>query len=369
MTFDDGAPAASAAAGKVSRRRFDVPVEDKVAFLRLPGSYPEPTTRVDVVETHLSWVFLADRLAYKMKKPVRHEFLDFRTLDARHRNCEEELRLNRRMARDVYLRTEALAIAPDGSMRLGCPGRPIDWLVVMRRLPRARMLDRAIESGPIDRAAVVDAAAMLARAYVDAGPIEILPSEYRGRLEDEVRDNSVALRNPLFEMPAPLVGDTAARQVAFLRDQASLFDARVETGRIIEAHGDLRPEHISLGPPPVIIDCLEFSRDLRLLDPVDDLAFLAMECGRLGAAHVGRLFLDTYARLTRDRAPEAMISFYMSHRATVRAKIAAWHVRDARPEDRPGWIAAARGYVDIAARCIHDAAGQVSSSSTIDPPT
>ncbi len=133
--------------GGAAARDADPGLGAKVAFLSRPGSYPEPTARVDTIETHMSWVFLTDRQAWKLKKPVRTTWLDFTTAAARRRNCEAELRLNRRLATDVYLEIVPLALDDGGRLRLGDGGGVIDWLVRMRRLPAARMLDRLIARG------------------------------------------------------------------------------------------------------------------------------------------------------------------------------------------------------------------------------
>jgi aminoglycoside phosphotransferase family enzyme len=119
----------------------------KVRFLAEAQNYPEATGRVDIIETHMSWVFLTDRHAWKLKKPVRQSYLDFTTEAARRRNCVEELRLNRRLTKDVYLEVVPLTVDTDGRLRLGTDGAAVDWLVKMRRLPADRMLDRLIRAG------------------------------------------------------------------------------------------------------------------------------------------------------------------------------------------------------------------------------
>ncbi|HSK39559.1 MAG TPA: hypothetical protein VK943_07310, partial [Arenibaculum sp.] len=126
----------------------DVPLTAKVAFLRRATSYPDRPARVDVVETHMSWVFLTDRHVYKLKKPARSPVLDFSTVDAREANCEAEIRLNRRLAPRVYLGVVPLVVLDGGTLALAGPGRPVDWLVRMLRLPMRHRLD-----GPIGECA------------------------------------------------------------------------------------------------------------------------------------------------------------------------------------------------------------------------
>ena len=323
-------------------------IEAKVAFLRRPESYAEKPHRVEVVETHLSWVFLTDRHAYKLKKPVRYDSLDFSTPELRRADCEAEVRLNRRLASDVYLGTVALSLDPDETLALGGGGDPVDWLVHMRRLPADRMLDALIRRGGIAETDVRPAALRLAQFFAGARPVELAAAEYRKRLEEGVRDDRRELCAPEFRLPLDRVVEIADAQLACLARHAELFDRRVGEGRIIEGHGDLRPEHICLIREPAIIDCLEFSRDLRLLDPADELAFLGLECERLGRAEVGRWFLGTYTEVAGDEPPAALLRFHRTYRALRRAKIAAWHLEDPSVPDHDKWCERARCYLELA---------------------
>lgn len=323
-------------------------IEAKVAFLSRPAAYPEAPRSVERVETHMSWVFLTDRHAYKLKKPVRYDSLDFSSLELRRLDCEEEVRLNRRLARHVYLGTLALTLASDGTLQLGGSGETLDWLVHMRRLPADRMLDDLIRRGEIEEASVRPAAQQLAEFYVRAKATELAPDSYRKRLAEGVRSDLQELSRPEFGLRAEQVAKLAEAQLAFLERHGALFDQRVLQGRIVEGHGDLRPEHICLIPEPAIIDCLEFSRELRIADPADELAFLALECERLGKPIVGRWFLDTYTRVTGDEPPGTLMQFHRTYRALRRAKIAAWHLLDPSVRDREKWRERARRYVELA---------------------
>jgi aminoglycoside phosphotransferase family enzyme len=320
----------------------------RVAFLSRPEAYPDRPRSVERVETHMSWVFLTDRHAYKLKKPVRHEGLDFSSPELRRLDCEEEVRLNRRLARDVYLGTLALTLAPGGTLRLGGTGETLDWLVHMRRLPAHRMLDELIRRGEIEEASVRPAAQRLAEFYARARAVELAPDAYRKRLAEGVRSDLQELSRPEFGLRTERVAKLAEAQIAFVERHGALFDRRVLQRRIIEGHGDLRPEHICLTPEPAIIDCLEFSRELRIVDPADELAVLALECERLGRPVVGRWFLETYTQVTGDEPPQVLVRFHRTYRAMRRAKIAAWHLDDPSVRDREKWRERARCYVELA---------------------
>ncbi len=320
----------------------------KVAFLRRSGSYPERPKSVEAVETHMSWVFLTDDHAYKLKKPVRYDFLDFSSVEARRLDCQEEVRLNRRLAPDVYLGTLPIRAHPDGRLSLEGTGAIVDWLVKMRRLPRELMLDQAVREGRVRDEDVERVASVLSQFYRTSARPELTPQEYRDRFLRDVRANLDALLKPSFGLCVSLIDRVGQAQLRLLERRPELLEERVRQGRIVEAHGDLRPEHICLGPSPVIIDCLEFNRDFRILDPVDELCFLAMECELLGAAFVGQRTFETYRRLTGDDPAKSLVAFYKCYRACLRAKLAAWHLADPEIGNPEKWTGLARAYLGLA---------------------
>jgi aminoglycoside phosphotransferase family enzyme len=282
-------------------------------------------------ETHISWVFLTDRFAYKLKKPVRYDFLDFSTPQARRAACEAELRLNQRLARDIYLEVLPIARNLHGRLRWGGSSAPVDWVVKMRRLPADRMLDGLIRSGCLSNTDVDKLASTLARFFHEASPLVIAPGDYRQSLQDHVRGNRRELLAPSHALPAEMTKRIHAAQLRFLELQPDRFDERVCDGRVIEGHGDLRPEHICLLHQPVIFDCIEFNADLRRLDVADELSFLSMECDRLGADWVGDRVIQAYRRISNDPVAEDVLNFYKSYRACVRAKVAALRADQVQP--------------------------------------
>lgn len=327
---------------------------DKVGFLRDPAHYPAPTRSVETVETHISWVFLTESYAYKLKKPLRCGYLDFSTLEARRIDCEEEVRLNRRLAAAVYLGVLPLVLGDDG-LRLGGRGPPVDWLVKMRRLPAARMLDSLIRSRTVTEAPIRQLARLLASFYAGARAEPMGAARYRARLAQQIAESGHELARTEFGLPRARVVRLAAAQTEFVQRQASVLDERVARGRIVEGHGDLRPEHVCLLPDPVVIDCLEFKRDYRILDPLDELGYLALECERLGMPEIGPWLLIAYAEASGDMWPAALLHFYQSCRAALRAKLAVWHltdVDDGRRQAPEKWVAAARDYLGLAERHI-----------------
>jgi uncharacterized protein len=327
-----------------------VSVARKVMFLGSPAAYAEQPSRVERIETHFSWVFLTDRYVYKLKKPLRGKGFDFSSLAARRRNAEAEVRLNRRLAGLVYVGVVPLTLARGRDLAIGGKGVVVDWLVKMIRLPAARMLDHRLAAGDWRHADINVLADRLARFYAAARRVAIRPEFYLARLRAECRDSRLALQS--FGGPAlqHATGYVARRLEAFFFCRKRLLLQRLDRGRVVEGHGDLRPEHIWLGPRPLVIDCLEFRADLRALDPVDELTFLTIECERLGARTIGPILFRRYCLRCRDAPPPGLIAFYKAIAAFVRARIAILHLQESPVRDPGKWSTRAAEYLAIATR-------------------
>lgn len=323
-------------------------LDAKLAFLRLSTSFPEAAYRVEAMETHMSWVFLLDEVVYKLKKPVCDDCLDFSTLEAREFNCKEELRLNRRLAPAVYLGIVSLNLDADGHLGLGGPGQVVDWLVRMRRLPERRMLDSLIAHGALDDGDIARVAATLAAFYSRLRPERPDPEAFRERLRRHIEADAAGLAAVASSLPPSLIGAVAGAQLAALVRLRDTFDARLRDGHIVEGHGDLRPEHVCLGRTVEIIDCLEFARDLRILDVADEVAYLALECERLGAPAAGASLLDWYAQCSGDRPQPDLVSFYKSYRCLSRAHLALRHLQEPQLRHSAHWTLRAHDYMRLA---------------------
>ena len=309
----------------------DIALERKIEVLRRPESYARSVRAVEVRESHMSWVFLTARFAYKMKKPVKWDRLDFSTLALRRTQCENEVVLNRRLAPAVYLGLVQMTCDEKGRLRLGGQGKAVEWLVRMVRLPTERKLERLVEERRVHDHDLVSAMELLVRFYRPAPPVHMPGAEYRLRLANEIASITTDLLSGQVDLPSGLIRNVAASLQAFVERKAALLEARA--GRIIDAHGDLRPQHIYVGPDPAIIDCLEFDRDLRLREPLDELSFLRLECDRLGDARPGDLFIARYCEALNDPAPAAVIRFYAAWRAYERVKLAVGHLKGPDPAD------------------------------------
>ena len=290
--------------------------------LRSPAAYPGSTSKVEFIETHISRVFLVADRVYKLKKPVRFDFLDFTTIEKRKAACKEEVRLNRRLAPDVYLDVVPVVTTDEGSIHVAGQGTVVDWAVVMRRLPAEENLERQIADGRVPATAAARIADMLVGFYQQTPKISLSGAEYRRRIEAHVHDNLAALESS--QLPSETVRRVHEAQLRYLRFHADVFDGRVASGLIVDGHGDLRPQHIYFDPEPIAIDCIEFNAEFRQLDIADELCFLEAECDILQEDALGAAISDEYYRRHPDAEPESQLrAFYNSYRACVRGKVDA----------------------------------------------
>lgn len=336
---------------KHPRRRcvhhFIMVLDNKVAFLRCRDNYPSAPAEVAVRETHMSWVFLGGGDVYKLKKPVRFPYLDFSTLARREQACRAEVVLNRRLAPDIYLCVVPLTDA--GGLALGGAGEPVDWLVHMKRLDERLMLDRMIGEGRLAPADIDRLADVLADFYRRAEPVMLAPAVHAADTRRMLARNRSVLLDPRFKLPSGLVRRVDAVLERFFAQCGGLIAARLTARHVVDGHGDLRPEHIFLGEGIRIIDCLEFNGRLRIVDPFDEIAYLALECERLGAAWAGARLRRRMAHLLRDGATEPLFIFYRAHRAMLRARLAIAHLDEDEPRTPEKWPRVARDYLALAA--------------------
>lgn len=325
-------------------------LEEKVAFLRAPEAYPH---RVDAAvtcrETHMSWVFLAGEKVYKLKKPVHFPYLDFSTLQRREVACRAELSVNRRLAADVYEDVVPLVRSVAG-LSIGGPGQIIDWLVVMRRLDETQTLEHGLINGNLPAWKLDRLAKRLVQFYRRARIVPLSPRVHLSNWGRQLAYNRRVLLNPSLAMPAGKAAFVDHLQRRFLAERSSSIARRLRHRRIVDGHGDLRPEHIWLGDEVRIIDGLEFNAALRAVDPFDEIAFLCLECERLGASSAGEYIKRRTIHALGDDVPNELFVFYHCYRATLRARLAIAHLLEPQPRTPEKWPKLARTYLNLAAK-------------------
>lgn len=323
-------------------------LEQKVAFLSRPGAYVHGAPEVSRRETHMSWVFMAGDRVYKLKKPVRFPYLDFSTLKRREAACRAELRLNRRLAADVYLAVVPLTAVKHG-LEIDGDGTVVDWLVAMRRLDEDQTLERAIQVGRIETWQIDRLAAALIQFYRHANPVFLSGAVQLSEWQQSLAYNRRVLLDSRLGLPCGLVHHLDRVQRRFLGTRGNLLARRIRGRKIVDGHGDLRPEHVWLGDPVRIIDCLEFNPHLRAVDPFDEISFLSLECERLGSAATGEYLKRRVSGGLRDGLSEELYLFYRCHRATLRARLAIAHLLEPNPRTPEKWPRLARTYLRLAA--------------------
>jgi len=292
------------------------------ALTRAAGPEQRPGSIV-VRETHISYVFLVGDRAYKVKKSVVLPFLDYGTPQRRRAMCREEVRLNRRLAPDLYLGVRALVPCADGfELVPENEPRAVEYLVEMRRFDEACTLAARLARGELTHEHVSAVGRALARFHSDArrvtsAGLPVLAIERRMAAEC---GELLAVVEQRAEVERVLDLERSAH--AFIAGHAGMLDARARHGRIRDGHGDLRAEHVLLNDTVRVFDGIEFDSALREVDVADDLAFLVMDLEALGGQRYVPALVRAYRGAGGDPGDDALIAFYATHRALVRAKVA-----------------------------------------------
>ncbi len=299
-----------------------------------PTFYPHPTSRVQVLQTHISWLFLTDELVYKLKKPVDFGFLDYTTPDKRRAMCEREVQLNSRLCPGVYLGVEEVREAK-GKLSLGGGGETVDTLVKMVRLPEDRMLRQVLGRGEGNSELFATLARILAafhgHARVDEGAAALKNLAGVKHNCDENFAQTEKYVGKLVSAHAHTFLSTATE--LFFRRHPRLFARRLREGRIVDGHGDLHLDSICATDPVCMFDCIEFNERFRILDVAEEVAFLAMDLEFHGHAPFARAFVDAYVAAAEDRELLLLLDFYKAYRAFVRAKVHSFQSDDGGLDD------------------------------------
>jgi aminoglycoside phosphotransferase family enzyme/gluconate kinase len=305
-----------------------------VRALALPASYPHAVSAVQTVETHISWVFLTGTSAYKLKKPVDLGFLDFSTPAKRLHACREELRLNRRLAPDLYLEVVGFRGTPEAPEIVPVPespasnggAPPFEYAVRMREFPQEAQLDRRLDAGLLGREETEAIAARIAAFHAELpGAGEDVPYGTPERIHAPARENfaQVSLRLPRGADDDLLERLRLWSERAYDR-LAPRLAARKRDGFVRECHGDLHLSNlVELESGVTAFDCLEFDPALRWIDVISEVAFLAMDFQVRGRDDLAHVFLNTYLEETGDYRGLALLRYYLAYRSMVRAKVAA----------------------------------------------
>lgn len=313
-------------------------LSELIAALSQPAAYPFSVDRVDVRQTHISAVFLAGAKVFKLKKPVQLPFLDFTTLEQRKHDCDEEVRLNRRLAPDVYMGVVPVHVTPEG-VRVGnqLPGPIVDWVVEMARLPDQAMYLSRIERNVLTAPQVEKLARRVAEFHLQARRSNSANSPQLSTMLEcgsfetvarSIRDNIAYAETQV----GRIISSPVCKRLLDATENAldrlkQLLQQRVTERMICDLHGDLHLDHVYLfedrKPPSdlVIVDCIEFNEAFRFIDVIADTAFCAMDFKFRGRRDLAKVFADAYFDSADDEEGRALLPFYTAYRAAVRGKV------------------------------------------------
>ena len=332
-----------------------------------PESYPNRPDSIKLLQTHLSWVFLAGDLVFKIKKPVDFGFLDFTTLEKRKFFCQEEIRLNKRLCPEIYL--DVVPITKDGqAFHVNGDGQPVEWAVKMKRMPDDGLMSALINRDEVTKRDIEEICHILAPFYEKAKAKE--DKLYLGSI-DVVRENceenfiqtesfiNKALSKDTFEQIRTYTRD-------FLSRNQALFEKRQRQGWIVEGHGDLYSANICFDREKnkiYIFDCIEFNERFRYGDVAVDVAFLAMDLDFLGLCDLSAYFIEKFRTEMKDEDLCLLLDFYKCYRAYVRGKIGCftWASPEVDKETRETSLKMAKRYFQLALRY----AGGIKSTPTL----
>ena len=292
-----------------------------VESLMTPAAFDHPVDGVELIETHISWVILAGNYVYKIKKPIKLDFLDFHDLERRKFFCDEEIRLNQSWAPDVYLDVVPITME-NGQPAFGGKGEAIEYAVRMRRFDQQGLLDRQLERGTLSEADMKDLAAHIAERHLHAPVIE---SSQRDRLigltKQFMRDNFTALEGVVDDAELKHLRDWTEQELQNLETQLA---QRFDDGFVRDCHGDLHLANLVRLPGGITaFDCIEFNADLRHTDVFGDIGLLVMDLVAHRRHDLAAQFLNRYLERTGDYDGMSVFSLYFVYRCLVRAKVAA----------------------------------------------
>ena len=320
--------------------------------LQNPAALPEPTNHVSVVQTHISIVFIADQFVYKVKKPVDFGFLDFSTLEKREFFCRQEVELNRRLSRDVYI--DVLPVRIDtGKYTLNpVQGETVEFAVKMKRIPDRYLMKTVFKKGQITNEHLEDIASVLAEFHgIARRNTEIEEFGLPKRFKVNTDENFAQVKKYIGETISKTDFEEISRWTEdFFIANDALFKERIRAERIRDCHGDLHMEHICLMEGLPIIDCIEFNERFRYSDTVADIAFLLMDLEYHGGADFADTLWGAYKSRAGEHEVDLLLVFYKVYRAFVRGKVHSFQIDDPSisSKEKATAVDAAQKYFELA---------------------
>jgi uncharacterized protein len=300
-----------------------------VEALLKPEAYPEAADKIELVQTHISYVFLTQNYVYKVKKAVNFGFLNFETLEKRRFFCEKELQLNRRLCDDMYL--EVAPINQKGStIRIGGEGKTVEYALKMRRMPQDCIMSKLLEEGKVDKQLVGEIAKIVVDFHSKAetnphisqiGSFATVKANWDENFDQTRNVIGKTISAKDFELISGEIG-------AFMKQKKPLFDKRTADGKVRDCHGDIHSGNIFVTDRVYIFDAIEFNERFRYSDVAADMAFLAMDLDFKGKVSLSNHFVEKYVERSGDGELLRLLPFYKCYRAYVRGKVVGFRLND-----------------------------------------
>jgi aminoglycoside phosphotransferase family enzyme len=299
-----------------------------VEALMKPEAYDENSGVIELVQTHISFVFLTKKFVYKVKKAVNFGFLDFTTLEKRHFFCEKELELNRRLCGDMYL--EVVPINKADAIKIKGAGETVEYAVKMKRMPQETMLSKLLEQNKVDNRLVDRIAKVIADFHSKAetngrisefGSLAVIETNWKENFDqtEEFIDKTISTDD--FKLIRQRVED-------FMKRSTALFERRIAEHQVRDCHGDIHSGNIFATNGIYIFDAIEFNDRFRYSDVAADVAFLAMDLDFIGRTDLSNFFVEKYVEYSGDQELTNLLPFYKCYRAYVRGKVVSFKLKD-----------------------------------------
>ncbi|HSW57552.1 MAG TPA: AAA family ATPase [Dehalococcoidales bacterium] len=322
-----------------------------VQALLNPQIYPDKATRVDLIQSQMSFIFLTGKYAYKVKKGVNLGYLDYSTLDKRHYFCKQEVELNRRLSPEAYLGVIPIT-QNKGEFTLSGKGQPVEYAVKMLQLPHESMLNVLLERGRATSEMLEKVAAKMAAFHARAATRPDISKFGRMEAVKVNTDENFSQTDKYFGATITAAQFHRIKDYTnqFLHRNEALFNHRADEGRVRDCHGDLHSQHICFNESLSIYDCIEFNDRFRYCDVASEIAFLAMDLDHFGRADLARSFVEDYIRLSGDKQIEEILKFFKTYRAYVRGKVSSFKYVDpyVSEKEKNQIREMARAYFDLA---------------------
>jgi aminoglycoside phosphotransferase family enzyme len=299
-----------------------------VEALMKPEAYEEKTGKIELKQTHISFVFLTRNFVYKIKKAVNFGFLDFSTLEKRRFFCEKEVELNKRLCGDMYL--EVVPITKSDSIKVGGEGEAVEYAVKMKRIPEEKIMTRLLEEGKVDKKLVDRMAKIIAEFHQKAGTgkktgefgsLPIIETNWKENFDQSKEFVGKTITPESYSLIHEKVDD-------FMKRNEELFAKRVAENKVKECHGDIHSGNIFVADKIYIFDAIEFNERFRICDVASDVAFLAMDLDFKDRSDLSSFFIEKYIEYSGDKELEKLLNFYKCYRAYVRGKVVSFRLND-----------------------------------------